>query len=90
MLSQVLSSLGNYPHSLFAEWGRGSLTRLFPVSLQLLAVWVLADWMNAGQPAKCQLVELGPGRGTLAKDMLRVVVPFLLLLNSSVSDQQLC
>lgn len=43
-----------------------------PPSLQLLAVWVLADWMVAGEPPKCQLIELGPGRGTLLKDMLRV------------------
>ena len=40
--------------------------------LQLLAVWVLADWMVAGEPRECQLIELGPGRGTLLKDMMRV------------------
>ncbi len=43
-----------------------------PSSCQLFAVWVLADWMAAGKPGKCQLVELGPGRGTLASDMIRV------------------
>ncbi len=40
--------------------------------MQLLAVWMLADWKGAGEPGNCQLVELGPGRGTLIKDMLRV------------------
>ncbi|XP_064402936.1 protein arginine methyltransferase NDUFAF7, mitochondrial-like [Halichondria panicea] len=39
---------------------------------ELLAVWMLADWKGAGEPGNCQLVELGPGRGTLIKDMLRV------------------
>ena len=40
--------------------------------LQLLAVWVLADWKSHGETTPIQLVELGPGRGTLLKDMLRV------------------
>ena len=42
------------------------------VLCQLLAVWMLADWKGSGEPGSCQLVELGPGRGTLIKDMLRV------------------
>lgn len=40
--------------------------------LQLLAVWVLADWKSRGEATPIQLVELGPGRGTLIKDVLRV------------------
>lgn len=51
-----------------------------PLSLQLLAVWVLADWMVAGEPPKCQLIELGPGRGTLLKDMLRVRVWHIIIM----------
>ena len=41
--------------------------------LQLLAVWVAVEYQTNYSPGtKIKLVELGPGRGTLAADMLRV------------------
>ncbi|XP_065919348.1 protein arginine methyltransferase NDUFAF7, mitochondrial-like isoform X2 [Dysidea avara] len=39
---------------------------------ELIGVWVVAEWIMAGKPKSWQLVELGPGRGTLLADMLRV------------------
>ena len=60
------------------------------ISVQLLAVWVLSDWMNSGQPSNCQLVELGPGRGTLLKDILRVRIIYVrLALYSGFSHNKL-
>jgi NADH dehydrogenase [ubiquinone] 1 alpha subcomplex assembly factor 7 len=43
-----------------------------PPAPQLLGVWVLQVWEQLGKPAKFQLVEFGPGKGTLMQDVLRV------------------
>lgn len=40
---------------------------------ELLGAWVVDLWMQAGKPAAFNLVELGPGRGTLAADMMRII-----------------
>ncbi|XP_078131256.1 protein arginine methyltransferase NDUFAF7, mitochondrial isoform X1 [Sander vitreus] len=39
---------------------------------ELLGVWIVSEWMGAGRPTQLQLVELGPGKGSLASDVLRV------------------
>jgi NADH dehydrogenase [ubiquinone] 1 alpha subcomplex assembly factor 7 len=38
---------------------------------ELLGLWAGVAWMTAGSPETINLVELGPGRGTLMADMLR-------------------
>lgn len=38
----------------------------------MIAVWLLSQWEAAGCPPSIRLVELGPGRGTLITDILRV------------------
>ncbi|CAI2933598.1 class I SAM-dependent methyltransferase [Aminobacter niigataensis] len=40
---------------------------------ELVAVWLYAAWQAAGSPRGALLAEIGPGRGTLMKDMLRVL-----------------
>lgn len=38
----------------------------------MVGVWILSTWIQLGKPTPCTLVELGPGRGTLMFDALRV------------------
>lgn len=42
--------------------------------IQLVGVWLISQWMKAGESRKLRIVELGPGRGTLMDDLLRVCV----------------
>ncbi|GFY87053.1 NADH dehydrogenase ubiquinone complex I, assembly factor-like protein [Actinidia rufa] len=38
---------------------------------EMVGVWAMCLWEQMGQPNKVNLIELGPGRGTLMADLLR-------------------
>ncbi|CAI0453600.1 unnamed protein product [Linum tenue] len=44
--------------------------------IKMIGVWVMCLWEQMGQPKKVNLVELGPGRGTLMADLLRGTAKF--------------
>ncbi|XP_039604030.1 protein arginine methyltransferase NDUFAF7, mitochondrial isoform X1 [Polypterus senegalus] len=39
---------------------------------EMLGIWCVSEWMAAGKPEVFQIVEFGPGSGSLASDVLRV------------------
>ncbi len=41
---------------------------------EMIAIWLMQAWADQGKPARFVLAELGPGRGTLMADILRVSV----------------
>ncbi|KAF9048562.1 S-adenosyl-L-methionine-dependent methyltransferase [Panaeolus papilionaceus] len=41
---------------------------------ELVAVWLLSQWASTARQSPFRLVELGPGRGTLMDDILRVIL----------------
>ncbi|CAK7275153.1 hypothetical protein SEPCBS119000_006550 [Sporothrix epigloea] len=44
---------------------------------ELVGIWFVAEWMAQGRPSKgVELIEVGPGRGTLMDDILRTVRHF--------------
>lgn len=40
---------------------------------EMIGIWVAQTWQQLNTPTKLHLVELGPGRGTLMADVMRVV-----------------
>jgi len=49
---------------------------------EMLAVWCVSFWEHIGKPSKILLVELGPGDGTLCKDLLDAFKKFKGFYNS--------
>jgi cyclopropane-fatty-acyl-phospholipid synthase len=49
---------------------------------EMLAVWCVAFWEHMGKPRKILLIELGPGDGTLCKDLLKTFKQFKNFYNS--------
>ena len=60
---------------------------------EMLAIWCVAFWEHIGKPSKILLVELGPGDGSLCRDLLKTFKKFKNFYNSleinllEVSDQ---
>ena len=56
--------------------GRGDFVTAPEISQmfgEMIGLWLTDIWQRAGKPALCHYVELGPGRGTLASDAMRVM-----------------
>ena len=49
---------------------------------ELVAIWIIHHWELLNKPAKINLIELGPGKGTLLQDILVVAKKFPSFLNS--------
>ena len=49
---------------------------------EMLAIWCVSFWEKLGKPKKIILVELGPGDGTLCKDLLKTFIKFDKFYNS--------
>ena len=49
---------------------------------EMIAIWCVAFWEHLGKPNKILLVELGPGDGTLCKDLIKTFKKFKEFYNS--------
>jgi len=49
---------------------------------EMLAIWCISFWEHIGKPNKILLVELGPGDGSLCKDLIKTFKQFKRFYNS--------
>lgn len=49
---------------------------------ETIAVWIMNTWEKLGKPSKFSLVELGPGKGTLVHDVIRVTKKYSCFFSS--------
>lgn len=50
---------------------------------ELIGIWFVAEWMSQGRPKSgIELIEVGPGRGTLMDDILRTISNFKEMANA--------
>ncbi|GIL40418.1 class I SAM-dependent methyltransferase [Roseiterribacter gracilis] len=75
----MAEALGHPAHGYYVTrdplGARGDFTTAPEISQlfgESLAVWAIETWQRMGAPSRAHLVELGPGRGTLLQDLLRV------------------
>ena len=55
---------------------------------ELVGIWIVAEWMAQGKPSSgVELIEVGPGRGTLMADLLRVGCFDLPIITEMTADQ---
>jgi NADH dehydrogenase [ubiquinone] 1 alpha subcomplex assembly factor 7 len=40
---------------------------------EMIGIWIFSSWQALGSPAAFDVIELGPGKGTLMKDILKVL-----------------
>ena len=76
---------GYYQHKLAKIGTAGDFITAPEVSQlfgEVIGVWCVVQWQRLGSPPKIRLVELGPGKGTLMKDILRVVQRFPAFLSA--------
>lgn len=43
---------------------------------EMIGIWCISMWEKIGRPSKMNLIELGPGKGTLMNDILKVTNKF--------------
>lgn len=43
---------------------------------ELIGIWLYAEWLAQGKKDRVQIIEVGPGRGTLMDDVLRTISSF--------------